>query len=404
MMPVGPLARAPQSAYRAPDRAPSSSDLGVRWPIHCGGPLPPALSVASATVEAYRFIDLFAGCGGMTRGFVDSGRFTPIFAVDSDPDAAETYALNFGDEHLEPFPIQEVENFPGADVVIGGPPCQGFSPLNRERHGVESRRLWEQYLRALDAAEPVVFVMENVPLLLKSKEYARFKRAVEEREFLVEERVLDLADYGVPQRRRRAIAIGTRLPQVPWPIETHRDPETLDDGRPRWLTFAEAVKGLPRKPDGKRWHRDRKPWPETIRRYEAVPPDGGNRFQMEEELDRAGAGHLVPPCWRNHRTGSYDVFGRLWWNRPATTIRTEFYKPEKGRYLHPFEHRAITVREAARLMSFPDDHLLPEHQSMTAIARQIGNAVPPLLALRVAETIARALDSHARSRNLRAAA
>jgi DNA (cytosine-5)-methyltransferase 1 len=367
-------------------------------------PFPLAPPVASATVETYGFIDLFAGCGGMTRGFVESSRFTPVCAVESDPDAAETYALNFGDAHLEPFPIQEIEDFPHADVVIGGPPCQGFSPLNRERHGVESRRLWKEYLRALDAAEPVVFVMENVPQLLESDEYERFKRAANDREFLVEARVLNLADYGVPQRRRRAIAIGTRLPEVSWPTETHCNPDTLDDGRLPWTTFAEAVHGLSRKPDGKRWHRDRKPWPETIRRYEAVPPDGGNRFEMEKALDRAGLGHLVPPCWRNHRTGSYDVFGRLWWNRPATTIRTEFYKPEKGRYLHPAEHRAITVREAARLMSFPDDHVLPEHQTMTAIARQIGNAVPPLLALRVAETIAAALDSGARSRNLRAAA
>lgn len=340
----------------------------------------------------------------MTRGFVDTRRFTPIFAVESDPDAAETYAVNFEEAQLEPFPIEEVENFPNADVVVGGPPCQGFSTLNRDRQGAGSRRLWREYLRALDAAEPVIFVMENVPELLDSDEYATFKRAVQERDFLVEERILNVADYGVPQRRRRAIAIGTRLPEVPWPIETHRDPETLNDGRPAWRTFAEAVKGLPRKPDGNRWHRDRNPWPDTIRRYHAVPPDGGNRFQMEEELDRAGLGHLVPPCWRNHRTGSYDVFGRLWWNRPATTIRTEFYKPEKGRYLHPVEHRAITVREAARLMSFPDDHALPEHQSMTAIARQIGNAVPPLLALRVAEAIAQALDSKPRSRNLRIAA
>ena len=91
--------------------------------------------------------------------------------------------------------------------------------------------------------------------------------------------------------------------------------------------------------------------------------DPGNRFQMQENLDRAGLGALVPACWRNKPTGTTDVFGRLWWDRPAFTIRTEFYKPEKGRYLHPSEHRPITVREAARCMSMPDDFLLPGRAS-----------------------------------------
>ena len=86
---------------------------------------------------------------------------------------------------------------------------------------------------------------------------------------------------------------------------------------------------------------------------------------MQRNLDRAGLGHLVPRCWRNKPTGTTDVFGRLWWDRPAYTIRTEFYKPEKGRYLHPSAHRPITIREAARCMSFPDDFVFPEDQTMT---------------------------------------
>jgi DNA (cytosine-5)-methyltransferase 1 len=123
-----------------------------------------------------------------------------------------------------------------------------------------------------------------------------------------------------------------------------------------------------------------------------VPHDGGNRFQMQERLEQSGLGDLVLPCFRRKPTGTTDVFGRLWWDRPAVTIRTEFYKPEKGRYLHPSEDRAITIREGARCMSFPDDFVLPEDQSMTSIARQIGNAVPPLLALRIGEALARSLD------------
>ena len=132
-----------------------------------------------------------------------------------------------------------------------------------------------------------------------------------------------------------------------------------------------------------------------MRRYKAVPRDGGNRFQMQKNLDRAGLEDLVPRCWREKPTGTTDVFGRLWWDKPAYTIRTEFYKPEKGRYLHPFAHRPITVREAARCMSFDDSFVFPEHQAMTSVARQIGNAVPPLLARRIAETLAVHLDAAA---------
>src|SRR5690349_13967537 len=119
---------------------------------------------------AYRLIDLFAGCGGMTQGFIDTERFEPLFAVEFDRDAAATYAANFGD-HVFAGDIKAVDMFPIADIVIGGPPCQGFSPLNRERVGFERRSLWKEYLRAIDEARPLAFVMENVPELLVSEEY-----------------------------------------------------------------------------------------------------------------------------------------------------------------------------------------------------------------------------------------
>jgi DNA (cytosine-5)-methyltransferase 1 len=337
-------------------------------------------------------IDLFAGCGAMTRGFIDSGRFKPIFAVESEPDAAATYAANFTDEHLEPRPIQEIKVFPGADIIIGGPPCQGFSSLNREGASVESRRRWKDYIRALDASRPRMFVMENVPQMLKSAEYSMFQAEAQARGYLVEEQILNAADFGVPQRRQRAIVIGTKDRVVSWPEPTHGDPNTELGTKLPWRTFKQAVRRLPLTPSGRAWHRPRSPQQDTLRRYAAVPHDGGNRFQMQDNLDRDGLGHLVPPCWRKHRSGSHDVFGRLWWDKPASTIRTEFYKPEKGRYLHPSELRAITVREAARLMSFPDDFVLPEEQSMTSIARQVGNAVPPLLARRLADVAAAHMD------------
>jgi DNA (cytosine-5)-methyltransferase 1 len=350
-------------------------------------------------VRRLTFVDLFAGCGGMTRGFEDSGAFRSVFAVEFDRDAAATYAANFGD-HVACGPIEDVVSFPDADVVIGGPPCQGFSPLNREAVGFERRGLWREYLRALEAVEPSAFVMENVPELLRSAEFFEFQRQAEKLGFEVEAEILNAADFGVPQRRRRAIVIGTRSGAPAMPSPTHAEEGSMSFVAHRatkdmdplgWVTFREAVDGLPLQPDGRRWHRPRNPRPESVRRYKAVPRDGGDRFAMQRNLDRAGLGDLVPRCWREKPRGTTDVFGRLWWDRPALTIRTEFYKPEKGRYLHPSAHRPITVREAARLMSFPDDFVLPEDQAMSSIARQVGNAVPPLLARRIAEALASAV-------------
>jgi DNA (cytosine-5)-methyltransferase 1 len=327
-------------------------------------------------------MDLFAGCGGMTRGFVDSGFYEPVFAVEWDADAAETYSANFGN-HVFTGPIEDVESFPEVAVVIGGPPCQGFSPLNMRGVGLDRRGLWREYLRALEESEPRAFVMENVPELLRSAEYEALRDAAEDLGFAVEGRILNAADYGVPQRRRRAFVIGVRDGEPPWPDETHAAPGRERPGQQTWSTFRDAVRGLPLVPNDERWHRARNPRPMSLERYRTIPNEGEGRFDLAERRP-----DITPLCWLRKKTGSTDVFGRLWWDRPAFTIRTEFDKPEKGRYLHPSEHRPITVREAARCMSFPDDFVFPERQPMTSVAKQIGNAVCPTLAQRVAETLA----------------
>jgi DNA (cytosine-5)-methyltransferase 1 len=341
-------------------------------------------------MTSLRLIDLFAGIGGMTCGFLqarsDDLRFEPVFAVEWDPFAAAIYRANFGDHVLED-DIARVESWPAAEVVIGGPPCQGFSPLGRDRsqeQRAELNSLWRHYVEALREIRPLVWVMENVPELLKSHEGAEFLRVVkEELGYAVRAEVLNAADYGVAQLRRRAIVVGSRIGSPPWP-ERRRSPET-------YTTVRQALRGLPLEPDERSWHRSRPNIrPTSIERYRQVP-EGGNRFDLMERRP-----DLTPQCWLNKKTGTTDVFGRLWWDRPAFTIRTEFYKPEKGRYLHPEAHRPITVREAASLQGFPRTarkppvgFILPEDLPMVQVAKGIGNAVPPPLARAIGEAVLR---------------
>lgn len=344
-------------------------------------------------MSKFRLIDLFAGCGGMSLGFERSGSFAPVFAVEHDKWAAETYESNLpGDVHCGG--IEELNSFPRADVVVGGPPCQAFSNLNRHVVGPERREMWRHFVRCLEDSGARAFVMENVPQLLDSPEFLNFKRTVTKLGFQLDAQVLNAADYGVPQVRRRAIAVGLIGEQFTWPEPSHGRANLLAQNREPWSTFRTAVDGLDETPDGINWHRARNPTALSLERYATIPDEGEGRFELA--LRRPD---ITPRCWLEKPTGTTDVFGRLWWDRPAPTIRTEFYKPEKGRYLHPSQHRPITVREAARLQGFPDDFRFSDDQSMTSVGRQVGNAVPPALAQVVAGALADALDGNARQRS-----
>jgi DNA (cytosine-5)-methyltransferase 1 len=156
----------------------------------------------------------------------------------------------------------------------------------------------------------------------------------------------------------------------------------------QWRTVKDAIGDLPAPvgteirdvPPPLDLHFGRNPTELSRKRYRAIPDEGMNRFDLQRI-----APELTPQCWIRKKTGGTDLFGRLWWDRPSVTIRTEFFKPEKGRYLHPKQHRPITHREAARFQSFPDEFRFIG--SKIEIAKQIGNAVPPLLAARVADIV-----------------
>jgi DNA (cytosine-5)-methyltransferase 1 len=325
----------------------------------------------------------------MTLGFQRAG-FDPVFAVEIEDAAARTYEANFG-AHVLAGPIQDVKSFPDADLVIGGPPCQGFSPLGRDRDA-RSRELmntlWREYARALRQVRPLAFVIENVPEFVRSEQFQLFLRTAKRdkvlREYEIDYRVLNAVEHGVPQRRRRGIVIASRVGAPAWPEPTHADEPGLFGLAP-YATVRDAIGDLPLVPSEENWHVSRNPTAKSLERYRAVP-EGGNRFDLAKNRP-----DLLPDCWARKKSGTTDVFGRLWWNRPAFTIRTEFFKPEKGRYLHPEADRPITHREAARLQTFPDDFAFEGNK--TEVARQIGNAVPPLLAERIAGAIGEMLDA-----------
>lgn len=355
-------------------------------------------------------IDLFAGCGGMTAGFKKHG-FEPVLAVESNLHAAATYAANYGEDHTIWGDINELpdDEIPNADVVIGGPPCQGFSNLGSRDVDDPRNKLWKQFLRVVHHAKPQVFVIENVDRFHRSSEFQLLFDEANSEDSLISDyelthEVLLAADYGVAQRRPRTIVIGSRIGEIPLPTRTHaKEPQLWGDQEP-WLTVRDRIADLPAQPsttdlpDGRvsffgetvpgpfKWldlHFGRKAQPRSLQRYDCIPP-GGGRFDLPDEL--------LPDCWRNKPTGTTDVMGRMRWDAPSLTVRTEFFKPEKGQYLHPQwdpedpenrVNRVITHLEAALLQDFPETfHWCG---SKIEIARQIGNAVPVGLAEKIAE-------------------
>lgn len=347
-----------------------------------------------------RVIDLFAGCGGLSAGFRSTKMFEPVAAVEHDLYAAATYAANFGEDHIHFGDIAEwvKGDLPDADVVVGGPPCQGFSNLGAKREDDERNELWERYVDTLAKVRPKAFLMENVDRFLKTHQFESFRARLGKgalSDYSIQFGVLRATDFGAHQLRRRAIVIGTHkdYPAIPLP-----EPTMPADG---WLTVKHALSDLtPRIPENRLdlptgqdfsvfgrkvpgyfkasdLHLTRNYTQLSKDRF-AVIPTGGNRFDLPD--------HLKAPCWRKHTSGSGDVMGRLVWDKPSVTIRTEFFKPEKGRYLHPDEDRAISHHEAARLQGFPDNFVWCGNK--VEIARQIGNAVPVPLAAELGRHIA----------------
>jgi DNA (cytosine-5)-methyltransferase 1 len=336
--------------------------------------------------QGLRAVDLFSGAGGLSVGLKQAG-FRVVAAIENDPVAVETYRRNHPEVSIFAADIRRVTGAMllrtlglkrgGLDLLAGCPPCQGFSRM-RTRNKVpsvqdERNELIFQFLRLVRSLLPHAIMLENVPGLDNDSRIARFTEALSRLGYMWDKGVVDAADHGVPQRRKRLILVASRDQPVSLPSPT------------RWRrTVVDAIAALPVAgrsgdeihdlPEHRAAH--------VMDLIRAIPKDGGSRT----DLPRA----RQLPCHK--RTyGFHDVYGRLSWNDVSPTITSGCINPSKGRFLHPEEDRALTLREAALLQTFPRYYWFSLRRGKEHAAAMIGNALPPRLIARVARTVRRAI-------------
>jgi DNA (cytosine-5)-methyltransferase 1 len=331
-------------------------------------------------------IDLFCGAGGLTEGLSQAG-FTVIGAVDVAPLANEAYKINHPDTVLWERDIRRLSPeammtqlglAPGQlDLLAGCPPCQGFSTMRTHRRGtnVEDRRngLVAQFARFAEALRPKALMMENVPALQGDRRFKLVLNRLVRLGYELNHAVLDAADYGVPQRRRRLVLLGCQGVRVPFAPAASAS-----------STVRDALASLPRpnrSPDPLHNHGERRS-KEIRQLIRDIPRDGGSRADLgpARQLD----------C-HTRLDGWTDVYGRMAWDELAPTITGGCINPSKGRFLHPEQDRAITLREAALLQSFPPEYRFPLTHGKYRAADLIGNALPPSFVARHAEQLAFAI-------------
>ncbi len=344
-----------------------------------------------------RTIDLFAGVGGLSHGFKQEG-FEVVLANEIDKSIATAYEKNHPgtkmiNEDITALPLESVfgQYIGNVDVIIGGPPCQGFSQKGSRKLLDDDRNfLFEYYYKVVKLVRPTYFVMENVPNLLTSGK-GIFKdeiyRLFGEIGYKLDSAILNAYEFGVPQTRRRAFILGKLTNQVGVLL-----PKSVN----KRITIEEAISDLAYLESGEG---------EEIQEYKNPPLSDYQRLMRKSssllynhvatkhsevaiermKLVPVGKGREVLP--EEHLTKSIysGTWSRMIKDEPSVTITTRFDTPSSGRFTHPVLHRAITVREAARIQSFPDDFIF--YGTKTSQMKQVGNAVPPLLAQEVAKVI-----------------
>lgn len=341
--------------------------------------------------NALKAIDLFSGCGGLTTGLKLAG-FHVLAGIEIDSLAASTYQMNHPEVRLLQKDIREVSGRGlmrllglrkgQIDLIAGCPPCQGFSAM-RTLNGSrpvrdESKNLVFEFVRFVRVLLPRTVMMENVPALADDSRMHRVLKTLRKLGYACDCRVLDASDYGVPQRRKRMILIGSRF----GPVDFARRVQPQ-------RTVKQTIGWLPRPG----WSGD--PLHDLTGRHGArvlslikrIRRDGGSRTELSER-------HQLE-CHKS-TTGFKDVYGRMAWNKVAPTITTGCVNPSKGRFLHPTQNRAITLREAALLQTFPRRYRFSLESGRFPAANLIGNALPPEFVRRHAIKISHHLRKNTR--------
>ena len=325
------------------------------------------------------FYDFFSGCGGTSCGMRQAG-MTVRLGIDIDPDSERTYRENFpGADFLRrdirTLDVSEVSDlikrYPDRALLFGAcAPCQPFSKQNQQKDKNDGRRhLLSNFNRFIEAFLPEYVFVENVPGLQVINEqngpFADFLSLLRKLDYFYDYAVVMAYHYGVPQSRRRLVLIASRLGQIKFPLPTHG----LGTGDPKLPTVWHWIGDLPPLNAGESHpsipnHRAARLSDLNYRRI-AATPEGGGRVDWPEEL--------MLNCHKRHG-GHTDVYGRMLKDRPSAALTTRCISLSNGRFGHPEQNRAISVREAASLQTFPRDFVF--HGSLNSMARQVGNAVP----------------------------
>lgn len=333
-------------------------------------------------------VDFFCGGGGMTRGLLNAG-IQVLCGIDSNPACKDTYEKNNHIRYMETDILQltpeklvtEIPQLINKDelLLVGCAPCQPFSILRHEEFDKngnpiphKSVNLLVEFGRFVKALNPAHVLIENVPGLKgKGKEVLdEFKSMLKAEGYAFDERIICAKDYGVPQNRRRYILIASRMFIPILPVATHGN----ETGLLPYRTVRDAISYFPALSAGEENinipnHKCANLKPILIERISATPHDGGSRTDWPDSL--------ALKCHKNF-SGHTDVYGRMKWDKPAPTLTVKCFSLSNGRFGHPEQDRAISLREAAALQTFADDYIF--YGSMQEIGKQIGNAVPVLLA------------------------
>jgi DNA (cytosine-5)-methyltransferase 1 len=335
-------------------------------------------------------VDLFCGAGGLTHGLLCAG-IRVVAGVDVDRGAAHAYETNNAGAHFLQWDLRH-KDYPSiarlfADgehrLLAGCAPCQPFSKLT---NGIERHHSWgllNNFARFVEGVTPELVMMENVAELARRGRnvFDRFVRCLERNKYSVDWKIVNCADYGVPQSRKRLILVASRLGDIKVPDGRYSPPS-------KWKTVRRAIGDLPPIDAGAQHcndplHTAARLSPTNMKRIRSTPHDGGTKDNWPNDL--------VLDCHRRESGSRYhSIYGRMWWDKPAPTLTTLCNGIGNGRFGHPEQDRAITLREAALLQTFPLDYeFWPRETKLNSktIARMIGNAVPPELGRALGEAL-----------------